>query len=99
MVLGHPGVVVSRMLVTEGRRMHRLGDHGKVLLVVLRAQTSEIEEPGDTFWRLYAGGGLLATYYLLSQCPLGIDALAPENLLILTSSVMAGRPFVGLPRC
>src|SRR3972149_5198048 len=76
----------------------RFGYHGKVLHVDLAAQRSWVEQPGDRFWRIYGGGGLLATYYLLRDCPPGIDAFDPANLLILTSSVVAGHPYAGLAR-
>lgn len=74
------------------------GYHGKVLHVDLAAQRSWIEEPDDRFWRIYGGGGLLTTYYLLRECPAGIDAFDPGNLLIFTSSVVAGHPYAGLAR-
>ena len=35
---------------------------------------------------------------LLRDCPRGIDAFDPANLLILTSSVVAGHPYAGLAR-
>jgi aldehyde:ferredoxin oxidoreductase len=74
------------------------GYHGKVLHIDLKARQVWTEEPEDTFWRIYGGGGLLATYYLLRNSPRGVDALSPGNLLILTSSVMAGHPYAGLAR-
>jgi aldehyde:ferredoxin oxidoreductase len=79
--------------------MSRGGYHGRVLQVDLAARQTAVEEPGDSWWRLYGGGGLLATWYLLRHTPRGLDAFDPANLLILTSSVMAGQPYVGLPRC
>ncbi len=78
--------------------MDRFGYHGKVLHVDLTSQQSWIEEPDERFWRIYGGGGLLATYYLLRECPVGIDAFDPANLLILSSSVVAGHPYAGLAR-
>ncbi|MEA2524061.1 MAG: aldehyde:ferredoxin oxidoreductase [Thermomicrobiales bacterium] len=79
--------------------MQRYGYHGTVLHVDLGAQRTETDMPDETFWRCYAGGGLLATSYLLRATPAGIDAYDPANPLIFTSSVMAGHPYVGLPRC
>ena len=76
----------------------RFGYHGKVLHLDLATRRSWIEEPGDRFWRIYGGGGLLATHYLLRECPARIDPLDPANLLILTSSVVAGHPYAGLAR-
>jgi aldehyde:ferredoxin oxidoreductase len=78
--------------------MTPFGYHGKVLHIDLGARRSWIEEPDARFWRTYGGGGLLAAYYLLRSCPPGIDPFDPANLLILTSSVMAGHPYAGLAR-
>ncbi len=76
----------------------RFGYHGKILHIDLSKRESWIEEPDDHFWRIYAGGGLLAAYYLLHNTPPGIDAYDPANLLIISTSVMSGQPFVGLAR-
>jgi aldehyde:ferredoxin oxidoreductase len=78
--------------------MSRFGYHGRVLHIDLGAQRSWVEEPDDRFWRIYGGGGLLAAHYLLRECPAGTDALDAANLLVLTSSVVAGHPFAGLAR-
>ena len=78
--------------------MQTFGYHGKVLHVDLARRASWIEEPPANFWRIYGGGGLLAAYFLLRDCPRGIDAFDPANLLILTSSVVAGHPYAGLAR-
>jgi aldehyde:ferredoxin oxidoreductase len=78
--------------------MSRPGYHGKVLHIDLTTRRSWIEEPGDRFWRVYGGGGLLATYYLLNGSPPRVDAFDPGNLLIFTSSVVAGHPYAGLSR-
>jgi aldehyde:ferredoxin oxidoreductase len=78
--------------------METYGYHGKILHINLTQQTSHIEQPDDIFWRIYAGGGLLAAYYLYHKTPPGIDAFDSQNLLIFTSSVMAGLPYAGLAR-
>jgi aldehyde:ferredoxin oxidoreductase len=78
--------------------MKRFGYHGKILHINLKSQQVWLEEPDDRFWRIYGGGGLLATYYLLRHCPPGIDAFDPANLLIITSSVVAGQPYASLAR-
>jgi aldehyde:ferredoxin oxidoreductase len=78
--------------------VERLGYNGKILHIDLSNRQSRVEEPGDDFWRIYGGGGLLAAYYLLYQTPAGMDAFNPSNLLILSSSVMAGHPYAGLAR-
>jgi aldehyde:ferredoxin oxidoreductase len=74
------------------------GYHGKILHIDLTQRTARIETPGEHFWRVYGGGGLLAVYYLLRDCAPGIDALDAANLLIFSSSVVAGHPFAGLAR-
>jgi len=78
--------------------MSPAGYHGKVLHIDLSARRAWSEEPDDRFWRIYGGGGLLAAYYLLRETPARIDAFDPANLLILTSSVVAGHPYAGLAR-
>src|SRR5436309_1720530 len=79
--------------------MGRFGYHGKVLHIDLTERQAWLEELDDDTWRIYGGGGLLATRYLLRYVPRGIDALHSANLLFIGSSVMAGHPYVGLPRC
>lgn len=74
------------------------GYHGNILHIDLTAQHAWLETPDETFWRIYGGGGLLATYYLLRDTKPGLDAFDPANLLILTSSVVAGHPYAGLAR-
>lgn len=74
------------------------GYHGRVLHVDLTARDNWVETPDDKFWRIYAGGGLLATAYLIRESPPKIDAFDPSNLLIFTSSVVAGHPYAGLAR-
>jgi aldehyde:ferredoxin oxidoreductase len=76
----------------------RFGYNGKILHIDLETRSSTVEEPTETFWRTYVGGGLLATYYLMKLAPPGIDAFDPRNPLILTTSVVAGQPYAGLAR-
>ena len=78
--------------------MSRYGYHGTVLHVDLSAQTVQREYPGERFWRIYAGGGLLAAYYLQVLHPGPRDAYDPANPLIFASSVLAGHPYAGLAR-
>jgi aldehyde:ferredoxin oxidoreductase len=78
--------------------MTAFGYSGKILHIDLSSQNSWIEQPGENFWRIYGGGGLLAAYYLLRDCPPRSEAFDAQNLLILTSSVVAGHPYAGLAR-
>jgi aldehyde:ferredoxin oxidoreductase len=75
-----------------------VGFNGRILHIDLDTLSTEIEEPDPSFWRLYGGGGLLATSYLLKMTPSGLDAFDPKCLLIFTSSVVAGHPYAGLAR-
>jgi aldehyde:ferredoxin oxidoreductase len=75
------------------------GYHGKILNIDLGNKSSWIHELDESTWRTYGGGGLLGTYLLLTSTLPGNDALDPANPLMLLSSVMAGHPYVGLPRC
>lgn len=78
--------------------MTSYGYHGAVLHIDLTRRAAWVERPGDIFWRVYGGGGLLAADYLMKHCPPRIDAFDPASLLILTSSVVAGHPYAGLAR-
>src|SRR5262245_50608605 len=78
--------------------MAPFGYHSKILHVDLATRSLRVEEPDEKVYRLYAGGGLLGTYYLLKETPPGLDAFDPTNLLIFTSSVVAGLQAAGLPR-
>lgn len=44
------------------------GYNGKILHVDLTSQTITIEEPPNSFYRLYGGGSAMGTYYLLNTC-------------------------------
>ncbi len=74
------------------------GYHGRILHVNLTDRSTRVEEPDEIFYRIYAGGGLLGTYYLLKETRPGIDPLSPDNLLIFSNSVIAGYPAAGLVR-
>jgi len=74
------------------------GFHGKILTVDLSTGQSRIDAPGTTFWRLHAGGGLLAARLMLDRTEPGLDPFNPAARLILTSSIAAGHPWPGLMR-
>ena len=78
--------------------VERFGYNGRILRVDLTAETIAFEDRDDDWWRIYAGGGLLATELLIRETPAGLDPFAPDNLLIFTSSVVAGQPYAGLAR-
>jgi transaldolase len=70
--------------------MTRYGYHGKILHVDLSAHRAWIEEPDEHFWRIYGGGGLLAAYYLLRECPRGADAFDPKRVVVKIPATVPG---------
>lgn len=68
------------------------GYTGKILHVDLTHHKTEIEEPGDVFYRTYLGGRGIGYHYLMRDMPAHIDALAPENVLTFATGVMTGAP-------
>jgi aldehyde:ferredoxin oxidoreductase len=74
------------------------GVTGKILRVNLSEQRCVVEEPGETFYRTYGGGGCLACYYLLRERPAGVDPLGPDNLLIFASGPLVGSGIPGANR-
>lgn len=62
------------------------GFTGKILDVDLTRGTFKTREIDDSLARKFLGGTGLATYFMYTEIPKGIDPLAPENLLILASA-------------
>lgn len=77
---------------------HPTGHYGTLLWIDLATRTWILEKRPAIFFRRYPGGGLLATRLLLERTPPGLDAFAPENLLMFCSSVVAGHDAPGLAR-
>ncbi len=78
--------------------MSPFGYYGRIAIVDLGTGRSRTIEPEDDWYRIYAGGGLLGAYLLMTETPPGIDALDPANLLVFTSSAIAGHDGPGLAR-
>ncbi len=74
------------------------GYTGKILHVDLTHRTLEIEEPAETFYRKYMGGGAMGLYYILRDMPAGVDPLAPENVMTIMTGVTTGAPISGQSR-
>lgn len=74
------------------------GYTGKILRVDLTTQSIEVEEPEERFYRRYLGGSGLIAYYLLKEVPAEVDALDPENLLIMAGGTTTGIPIAGSGR-
>ncbi len=74
------------------------GYNGKILRVDLERESIDVEEPNETLYCRYLGGGTLALYYLLKELKPKADPLAPENILVFAGSVISGTPAAGLSR-
>ena len=77
---------------------NRFGYSGKILHVNLTDSTWRVEINDEDWYRIYAGGGLMGTYFILKETPAGTDPFSPANLLIFLSSVVAGLEAPGLAR-
>lgn len=75
------------------------GVNRRILHVDLTAGTTRAEQPDESFYRLYGGGGLLATHYLLRGAPAGTDAFDPGAPLVFAPGLLAGQPCAGLATC
>ena len=75
------------------------GFTGRILHVDLTNQRLNVEEPEETFYRQYVGGGLVGLYYLWKNSPQGADPLGPENTLVFAVSPSTGLPVSGQSRC
>ena len=74
------------------------GFNNRVLHVDLSVGTTEIEEPGEAFFRRYLGGRALIAYYLLHLVPPDADPLGPENVLVFAPGIVTAAPFSGQGR-
>src|SRR5437899_7538746 len=78
--------------------MDRYAYWNKILHVNLSDRTTWIEEPGDAFFRRYAGGRGMIAHYLLKYVPRGADPLGPDNVLIIAPGILTGAPVPGAGR-
>ncbi len=74
------------------------GYNGKILHVDLTQAKLEVEQPPESFYRQYLGGSAMGMFYILRDMPAGVDALAPENVLTLMTSVTTGAAISGQSR-
>ena len=78
--------------------MDRYGYWNKILHLSLSDRRTWVQEPGDHFFRRYAGGRGLIAHYLLEHVPRGADPLGPDNILIFAPGVITGAPVPGAGR-
>jgi aldehyde:ferredoxin oxidoreductase len=74
------------------------GYTGKVLRVDLSSGKTSIDEHDDVFYRTYGGGAGMIAYYLLKEVPPSVDALGPDNHLIVANGPLTGIPVGGTGR-
>ena len=74
------------------------GYNGTILRVNLSSRETMAEDVEEVIYRRYLGGGGLGCYFLLREVDPGVDALGPENKLILMTSVINGTPLSGCNR-
>lgn len=74
------------------------GYAGRVLHIDLTTGEQRIEEPPETFYRMYMGGSGLGLAYLLKYLPAGVEPLSPDNILVISVGVLTGAPISGLSR-
>lgn len=67
---------------------------GRILRIDLSTGSCSVDEPGEMFYRRYAGGKALGAHYLLTEMGPGVDPLGADNILVLASGIMTG---TGLP--
>lgn len=72
--------------------------NGKVLHVDLTDGRIWVEEPPDSFFRLYGGGSAMGVHYLLKEMPAGADPLGPDNILTLFTGLPTGLAVSGQSR-
>jgi aldehyde:ferredoxin oxidoreductase len=74
------------------------GYWGRTLHIDLTTSTWREEVHAENWYRIYAGSGLIGTFFMLQKTEPGIDPFSQENLLIFMSSVVAGLEAPGLAR-
>ena len=63
---------------------------GKILRVNLSAGTIEVEELDLTIAKKFIGGRGLGTYFMMTEVPADVEALSPENKLIIATGPLTG---------
>lgn len=74
------------------------GYHGKILKINLNDLTYEVEEKDEYFFRTFMGGSAMASYFLLTEMEGGVDPLGPDNIFVITTSILTGAAIPGSNR-
>jgi len=71
---------------------------GEILKIDLSGKNVETETREEKFYRKYMGGSAIGAYYLLKELPFQSDPLGPENIIVISASVVTGAPISGFTR-
>ncbi|MFQ5722122.1 MAG: aldehyde ferredoxin oxidoreductase N-terminal domain-containing protein, partial [Candidatus Aminicenantales bacterium] len=74
------------------------GYTGKILKINLNDLSYSIENKSEYFYRTFMGGSAMASYFLLTEMGKGVDPLGPDNVLVVTTSILTGTPLPGANR-
>lgn len=74
------------------------GHANKILRVDLTSRKITVDEPDESFYRLYLGGAGFVQYYLLTELEAGIDPLSPDNILVFAPGPMTAAAMPGAGR-
>ena len=72
--------------------------NGSILHIDLEKKTTKVENPSESWYRHFAGGGLMGTAILYRETQPLTDCFSPDSRLIFLSSVIAGIEAPGLAR-
>jgi len=72
------------------------GVMGKILLVDLGAGVVQVENLAEQYVSNYIGGDEVAARLLYDEVPPGINALDPENRLVVSAGPLAGTVQTGI---
>ena len=75
------------------------GYNGRILSISASEGTFEIIEKDRDFYRTYPGGGSVGAWFILHSGKAEADPLSPENLFIISGSVVTGASVSGVSRC
>jgi aldehyde:ferredoxin oxidoreductase len=74
------------------------GYTGNILRVDLTTGTFKVEKISEELRRRYLGGSGFVAYFLWKEMQGGIDALSPENILVIATGPVTGTPLMGSGR-
>ncbi len=74
------------------------GYNGKRLVVDLTDMKTRVEEPDEVWYRKHLGGMGSVAYHLVKMVDADADPLGPDNILVMSTGVIAGAPFSGSGR-